>query len=611
MSQLKVRKIKTDVFVIGSGGSGLRAAIEAAKSGLKVAVASKGLFRKSGSTVMSSGSLSAGYGHTDERDSPWVHFVDTVRGGDYLNDQDLVYVMTEDILSLAPELEAWGYMYRNRLDEWKFPPRAINDSRRVPQLPDSLRSKMGGLSGHRLPRMLRAGDWGGMFLVKILDRVARDIGIVPIEECNVIQLIVGSEGRIAGAAALLWATGELLIVECKSVVLASGGLGQLYKYTTNGARNTGDGYLLALDAGAELIDCEQVQFHPTGLVYPITRRGTMLTEGLRARGSRLLNCNGERFMEKYSPEWLEEDTRDVVARSIYNEVREGRGGPNGGCDLDCSHIPPEKRSYFTESFDKVKVLLGKNLWKDKVEIIPSVHYFMGGVRIDINGTTSVPGLYAGGEAAGGVQGGNRLGTNSIVDIIVYGARAGRSAAEFAKKTDWAEYAETAVDAAFHGVRNQIGKKPREHAIVLRKKLQELMWDKVGLFRTEQGLNEALQEVTSLRKDYPHLAGIPSANLTFCRDLLQNLELWSLIRVAECVTRSALFRTESRGAHFREDHPHIDHVNWLKHVVIGKGPGDDLSFRTAPVNTSYLDPVSDSAEAPSTSEIEHKHLGKSD
>ncbi|MEM0083120.1 MAG: FAD-binding protein, partial [Candidatus Nezhaarchaeales archaeon] len=406
--------IETDVLVVGAGAAGLLAGIKADDMNVDVVICSKGLFRKSGATVMSTGGMEVAIGHGDPTDNPDVHFVDTVVGGEYINDQRLVEVLTREAVERLVDLERMGIVFERQEDGklFQFAP------------------------GGAHARVVILGDLAGSHYMVALNREVMKRNIRIFEEVMITNLLT-SNGAISGAIGLDIKRGELLVFKSKAVVLATGGAGQIYRYTSNPVQATGDGRAMAYRVGAELIDMEMVQFHPTGLAYPPERRGTLVTEAVRMIGAYLLNNRGERFMKRYDPQRMELAKRDVVARAIYTEVREGRGTEWGGVYLDASHIPEdviERRLGVTRR--KILFLTGMDIAKEPIHVYPTCHYFMGGVRAEPDCSTKIPGLFVAGEEMGGVHGANRLGGNSITTLIVFGWRAGISAAQYAKNIDY-------------------------------------------------------------------------------------------------------------------------------------------------------------------------------
>ncbi len=536
--------IDTDVLVIGSGGAGCWASISALEEVPDVTVVSKGLFSKSGSTIMSTGAVNIGIGHADPHDSPREHFVDTIVGGDYLNNQELVKVLTEEIIDRLVDIESFGFLY-DRTEGGKL---ALEKT-----------------GGSRYPRTTMLGDWTGSAVMRVLSLEAVRRGANVLEEVAVTNL-VKSDGRIVGALGLDLKNMNFIAFRASAVVLACGGAGQIYKCTSNPIHNTGDGYAMAYRAGAELIDMEMIQFHPTGLAYPEGKRGTLVTELCRSLGARLFNKLNERFMFRYDPAG-ELACRDVVARGIWREVKEGRGTPHGGAWLDCSYIPEEKRYKLRETYLKIREMTGLDMWKQRIEVLPTCHFFMGGVRINARAETTLPGLFACGEVTGGVHGANRLGANAIVEIFVFGYRAGKSAAAYAKSRGPPEFNWSSVAAERQRILRLFGEGSSPAPI--RRKLQEVMWEYAGVERSEESLKKAEAAILRLMREADSVK-VPDGVKSYRLDLLQAIELFNMLDTALMVVRSALYRRESRGAHYRADYPSRDDENWLYHTLVKQG-----------------------------------------
>ncbi|MEM1872588.1 MAG: FAD-binding protein, partial [Candidatus Nezhaarchaeales archaeon] len=487
--------IETDVLVVGAGAAGLLAGIKADDMNVDVVICSKGLFRKSGATVMSTGGMEVAIGHGDPTDNPDVHFVDTVVGGEYINDQRLVEVLTREAVERLVDLERMGIVFERQEDGklFQFAP------------------------GGAHARVVILGDLAGSHYMVALNREVMKRNIRIFEEVMITNLLT-SNGAISGAIGLDIKRGELLVFKSKAVVLATGGAGQIYRYTSNPVQATGDGRAMAYRVGAELIDMEMVQFHPTGLAYPPERRGTLVTEAVRMIGAYLLNNRGERFMKRYDPQRMELAKRDVVARAIYTEVREGRGTEWGGVYLDASHIPEdviERRLGVTRR--KILFLTGMDIAKEPIHVYPTCHYFMGGVRAEPDCSTKIPGLFVAGEEMGGVHGANRLGGNSITTLIVFGWRAGISAAQYAKNIDYRPINPNDVVKERERVFGFLGRKDFIHPMSVRRRLQEVMWDNVGIVRTESSMKSALDIIERMKvQDIPRV-GVPDGSRRYRMD----------------------------------------------------------------------------------------------
>ncbi len=538
-----------DVLIVGAGGAGLRAAIEALAHGASVGVVCKSLLGKA-HTVMAEGGVAAAMGNVDPKDNWQTHFRDTMRGGKMLNNYRMAQLHATEAPDRIRELEQWGALF-DRTEKGEIMQRAFG--------------------GHTWKRLCHVGDRTGMEMIRTLQDRGVQMGFDVYMECTVTRLLKDGD-RIAGAFAYWRESGRFVVFKAKSVVIATGGIGKSWKITSNSWECTGDGMSLAYQAGAELMDMECVQFHPTGMVWPPGVRGILVTEAVRGEGGILRNKNGERFMEKYDPKRMELSTRDVVARSIYTEVREGRGSEHGGAYLDISHKPADyvKRK-LPSMYHQFKELADVDITKGPMEVGPTCHYVMGGIRVDAETTeTAVPGLFAAGEAAVGMHGANRLGGNSLSDLLVFGRRAGLAAAAHAKKVgmpsvDTAQLAD-AEREALSPFQNEGGENP----YTIHQDLQDMMQNLVGIFRNEEDLNKALVELGKLRERAKHTK-VEGSRL-FNPGWHLALDLRCMLDVSEAVTHSALARKESRGAHSRIDYPNYDPVWEKKHNVITKKGG---------------------------------------
>jgi succinate dehydrogenase / fumarate reductase flavoprotein subunit len=570
-----------DVLVIGAGGAGLRAAIEAASTGAKVGVVCKSLLGKA-HTVMAEGGVAAALANVDDRDNWRVHFADTMRGGQYLNNWRMAELHAKEAPERVRELEAWGALFDRTKDG---------------------RILQRNFGGHRYPRLAHVGDRTGLEMIRTLQDHGIHSGMEVHMECTVVTLLVDS-GRIAGAFGYDREKGHFIVWKASAMVIATGGIGRAFKITSNSWEYTGDGHALAYRAGAELLDMEFVQFHPTGMVWPISVRGILVTEGVRGEGGVLRNSEGRRFMFddipplykdqtadneeegwKYTqgdkdsrrpPELL---TRDHVARCINREVKSGRGSPHGGVFLDIAWIK-QKMSKSEEHikrklpsmYHQFKQLADIDITKEPMEVGPTTHYMMGGIRVDGDTQMStLPGLFAAGEAAAGLHGANRLGGNSLSDLLVFGKRAGQFAAEFAKRHGLAEVNEADVDAAAKSAlapfeRDGAGENPYQ----IQHELQEDMQNLVGIVRTEGEMQKALECIGRLRAR-AEKAGIPG-NRQYNNGWHTAMDLRNLLDVSEAITRAALLRKESRGAQFREDYPDKD-AEWGRYNIAVRDSGD--------------------------------------
>jgi succinate dehydrogenase / fumarate reductase flavoprotein subunit len=586
----EIQRYPYDVLVIGAGGAGLRAAIEAAASGVKVGVVCKSLLGKA-HTVMAEGGIAAALANVDDRDNWQVHFSDTMRGGQYLNNWRMAELHAKEAPGRVRELEAWGALFDRTKDG---------------------RILQRNFGGHRYPRLAHVGDRTGLEMIRTLQDHGIHSGMEVHMESTVLSLLVDS-GRIAGAFGYDREKGHFMVWPAKAVVIATGGIGRAYKITSNSWEYTGDGHALAYRAGADLLDMEFVQFHPTGMVWPISVRGILVTEGVRGEGGVLRNSEGRRFMFDDIPDLYKKQTadnedegwrytqgdrnarrppelltRDHVARCINREVKAGRGSPHGGVYLDIAWIRqriPKAEDHIQRKlpsmYHQFKQLADIDITQEPMEVGPTTHYMMGGVRVDGDTQMStVPGLFAAGEAAAGLHGANRLGGNSLSDLLVFGQRAGRYAAAFAN----ANGAAASDDAQLRSVAEaalrpfEIGPSG-ENPYQIQAELQEFMQDLVGIVRTEAEMREALSKIAGLRERAARV-GI-SGNRQYNNGWHTAMDLENLLTVSEAITRAALLRKESRGAQFREDFPDKD-PEWAKwNIVVRRGAGGEILAEKLP------------------------------
>ena len=580
-----------DVLIIGAGGAGLRAAIEAAAPGVKVGVVCKSLLGKA-HTVMAEGGVAAALANVDDRDNWRVHFADTMRGGQYLNDWRMAELHAREAPDRVRELEAWGALFDRTKDG---------------------RILQRNFGGHRYPRLAHVGDRTGLEMIRTLQDHGIHTGMEVHMECTVLSLLLDS-GRIAGAVGYDREKGHFMLWPAKAVVLATGGIGRAFKITSNSWEYTGDGHALAYRAGAQLQDMEFVQFHPTGMIWPISVRGILVTEGVRGEGGVLRNSEGRRFMFDDIPDLYKETTadtedegwrytqgdknarrppelltRDHVARCINREVKAGRGTPHGGVFLDIAwikrHMPNSAehiKRKLPSMYHQFKQLADIDITKEAMEVGPTTHYMMGGVRVD--GDTqmsSVPGLFAAGEVGAGLHGANRLGGNSLSDLLVFGKRAGQFAAEFAKSTKAAAIDDNQAQAVAKTAlepfdRGQSGENPYQ----IQYELQESMQDLVGIVRTEGEMQQALAVIAKLAARAAQ-AGI-AGNRQYNNGWHTAMDLENLLLVSEAITRAALMRKESRGAQFREDFPNKE-KEWAQYnIVIERGADGAMRVEKRPI-----------------------------
>ncbi|HZF90855.1 succinate dehydrogenase flavoprotein subunit [Streptomyces sp.] len=558
---------KYDTVIVGAGGAGMRAAIESTKRS-RTAVLTK-LYPTRSHTGAAQGGMAAALANVEEDNWEW-HTFDTVKGGDYLVDQDAAEILAKEAIDSVLDLEKMGLPF-NRT------PNGTIDQRRF-----------GGHSRNHgeapVRRSCYAADRTGHMILQTLYQNCVKHGVEFFNEFYVLdQLITEVNGvkKSAGVVAYELATGEIHVFQAKSVIYASGGCGKFFKVTSNAHTLTGDGQAAVYRRGIPLEDMEFFQFHPTG----IWRMGILLTEGARGEGGILRNKDGERFMEKYAPVMKDLASRDVVSRSIYTEIREGRGcGPEGDhVYLDLTHLPPEQLdAKLPDITEFARTYLGIEPYTDPIPIQPTAHYAMGGIPTNVEGevladnTTVVPGLYAAGEVACvSVHGANRLGTNSLLDINVFGKRAGIAAAEYSQKADFVELPENPESFVVEQIERLRSSTGNERVAELRRELQETMDANVMVFRTEQTIKTAVEKIAELRERYKNVA-IQDKGKRFNTDLLEAIELGNLLDLAEVMAVSALARKESRGGHYREDYPNRDDVNFMRHTMAYREVGADGS-----------------------------------
>ncbi len=547
-----------DVLIIGAGGAGLRAALGALAQGAKVGVVCKSLLGKA-HTVMAEGGIAAAMANVDSADDWRTHFRDTMRGGKMLNNWRMAQLHAQEAPERVQELEQWGALF-DRTQDGQILQRAFG--------------------GHSYRRLCHVGDRTGLEMIRTLQDRGVQLGIDVYMECTISRLLKDGD-RVAGAFGYWREQGRFVVFRAKSIVIATGGIGKAYKITSNSWEYTGDGMTLAYNAGAELMDMEFVQFHPTGMVWPPGVQGLLVTEAVRGEGGLLRNKAGERFMEKYDPKKMELSTRDVVARAIYTEVREGRGTEHGGAYLDISHKPAEYvKKKLPSMYHQFRELADVDITAGPMEVGPTCHYMMGGIRVDAEtAQSSVPGLYAAGEAAAGLHGANRLGGNSLSDLLVFGRRAGLAAAEHAKKVPATSANSTQIEDAARDLLVPFERKEGENPYTIHRELQEIMQNLVGIYRNREDLSRALAELEKLKERAGRVSVEGSRMFNPGWHLAQDLK--SMLTVSEAVTRSALAREESRGAHSRLDHPGLDATWGTKNNVIVR-EGSAMTLRQSPV-----------------------------
>jgi len=563
--------VETDVLVLGAGGAGLRAAIAAADAGARVLVVCKSLLGKA-HTVMAEGGVAAAMHNVAYQDSWEVHFADTMKGGKLINDWRMAELHAKESPERVLELERWGAVFDRT---WQG---------RIHQRP---------FGAHTYPRLAHIGDRTGLELIRTLqDRAVHMNGIGVHMETTVFK-VLKADGNVAGALAYRRSDGSLILYRCGALVLASGGAGKMYRVTSNSWESTGDGTALAYDAGAQLRDMEMVQFHPTGMVWPAGVRGILVTEGVRGEGGVLRNKQGERFMERYDQERMELSSRDVVARAINSEVAAGRGTPHGGAYLDITHRKPEFiKSKLPSMYEQFLKLANVDITKQPMEVAPTIHYAMGGVRVEAeSGATTVPGLYAAGEVASGLHGANRLGGNSLSDLLVFGKRAGEAAAASINANSTAARAgidQDDVDRAIAELMGPVGRPAGESPYKLMAEIQDVMSKYAPIVRNGPELEEGLEKILELRARSKSCGTGGSSTLAFNPGWHTAFDLGSLLVNAEALLRSALERKESRGAHARSDHPKTaDDLTTVNYVVEKTTDGMHVRAERQPPMPAYL------------------------
>jgi len=598
-----------DVVIIGAGGAGLRAAIEAQSKGLRTALVCKSLLGKA-HTVMAEGGVAAALGNVSDEDNWKVHFRDTMRGGKMLNNWRMAQLHAQESPDRVRELEDWGALFDRTKDGL------------------ILQRDFGG---HRFARLAHVGDRTGLELIRTLQQRAVAAGIEVFMELKVLRLLHDAEGTVSGLVGYWRPSGEFVTFTAKAVVMATGGIGKSWMYTSNSWESTGDGHAMSLWAGADLIDMECVQFHPTGMVWPLSVRGLLVTEGVRGDGGVLRNSEGNRFMFDYIPPMFKDETadsedeadrwyddhsagrrppellpRDEVARSINSEVKAGRGSPHGGVFLDIAtrRTPEDIRRRLPSMYHQFKELAGVDITSEAMEVGPTCHYAMGGVRVDADSAaTTVAGLFAAGESAGGMHGSNRLGGNSLSDLLVFGRRAGIGAAEFASGRSGSPTVDKGqIDAAIAAAIAPFERESGENPYDIHQDLQETMQSLVGIIRTGSELEEALGKIEVLEERANQVS--VSGGLRYNPGWNLTTDLPSMLTVSRCTAMGALNRKESRGGHTRNDYPkpeaEMGTVNFVERIpdpdAAAGGVGGTPSVRSITVTPEPIPVMPDDLKA---------------
>ncbi|HIA05336.1 MAG TPA: fumarate reductase/succinate dehydrogenase flavoprotein subunit [Flavobacteriales bacterium] len=581
LSELEVHE--HDILIVGAGGAGLSAAIESSAQGMKTGLICKSLLGKA-HTVMAEGGMAAALGNVDSRDHWKIHFRDTMRGGKFLNVWRMAELHARNAPARVRELEEWGAVF-DRTKEGLTAQR--------------------NFGGHRYPRLAHTGDRTGLEMIRTLQDHGIHQGIDIFMECSALDVVKDKEGRVSGVVCMWRETGKFALFKAKAIIFATGGGGKGWEVTSNSWEYTGDGYAMAYEAGAELMDLEFSQFHPTGMVWPPSVKGTLVTEGVRGEGGILLNSEGKRFMFDYIPErfasetadteeeaarWLAGDenarrppellTRDVVARAINDEVKAGRGSTHGGAYLDiANHRSAEDiKKKLPSMYHQFKVLAELDITTDAMEVGPTCHYFMGGIKVEADTTMSnVEGLFACGECAAGMHGANRLGGNSLSDLLVFGSLAGKGAAEYANGLSaYPEVSEEDVNAIIKNATDILNRESGENPYLLHEELQATMQENVSIVRIKDDLEKGIEELEKIKAKYDNIKA-PGAS-QFNPGWHEALSLRNLLITTEAVARAALMREESRGAHSRVDFPG-ESAEWFKYnIVLSKGADGKMDVR---------------------------------
>jgi len=547
-----IKEAYYDVIIVGGGGAGAEAALSATNEGVNVAIVEKGIFGSSGCTVLGAYSCNAALGYKDPKDSPEVHFEDTVREGRYINDQKLVEIYTEEAPKRILELHKIGHVFEET---------------------ENGKLKQGMMPGHTYPRAVFRDFHTGKAIISALKREVINKKIDVFNECVIFDILT-IDNEIYGILGYDLKKGEIIILNCKALIITTGGCGQLYLHTTTSTDNTGDGLALAYLAGAELMDMEFVQFYPTAQCYPrLIGMNPTFPAWLRINtGARLYNSEGVEFMKEKMPDWRFKATRDELARTIYTEIREGRGSPHGGVYIDVLHLSEkeiEEAYSFANIFEDL-LKIGIDLRKDTIETTVASHFFMGGIKVNEKFSTCVNGLFAAGEAIAGIHGANRLGGNALSEILVTGYEAGKYAAKYAKNNKLSD-SDFETGDKIKKILDILERKEGISPIKIKKEIKNIMWEKVGVIRNGHELEEAIEKLESLKNDLTKMYVITKTYI-WNKELVDAIEANFMVTIALLIARAALYRKESRGSHFREDYPKTDNKNWLVNIIFQKDHG---------------------------------------
>ena len=591
----EIQTIEHDVIVVGAGGAGIRAAIECAKQGMNTGMISKSLLGKA-HTVMAEGGMAAALGNVDSRDNWKIHFRDTMRGGKFLNQWRMAELHAKEAPERVRELEDMGAVFDRTKDG------LINQR---------------NFGGHRYPRLAHVGDRTGLEMIRTLQDFCIHQGIATHMECIALD-ILKTNGKVSGLVAYWRETGRFVIFKAKAIIFATGGAGRAWSVTSNSWEYTGDGLGMAYRAGAELMDLEFTQFHPTGMIWPPSVKGILVTEGVRGEGGVLLNNKNERFMfnyipEKFAPEtadtieegekWLNGDkearrppellTRDVVAKAIMKEVKAGRGSKSGGGYLDIASRQSAEhiKKKLPSMYHQFKELAEVDITKEPMEVGPTLHYFMGGIRVDHETqSTNIPGLYACGECAAGLHGANRLGGNSLSDLLVFGKRSGEYASKYCKDNQLEDNNEKQIENIIRNATDILNREEGKNPFVIHEDLQKIMNHHVGIVREEKELIEGIEKLKDLKHDIKQVKANPASQ--YNPGWNSAIDLSNIIIASEAVAKSALIREESRGGHTRIDFPDETKKGLEYNVVVKQGDGGEMETRkeirpAAPENLSKI------------------------